>query len=219
MFKTSVLLSNLLYAIKAAQRGQTVEEMAEKDWPTNLLHMRLLDEKGGALINMARRLGEDIEVIYCDVDDFGEIDKKAGYNKANTILTHLGAAVWESTRDNDLPFVQGDQVLIVSLGGGHAHHLAKRIHEAWNKKVDEDETLTELRKPQAKSDWRLPTQLSFTYGHQIIHPGDAGTPEKLLKWASDEANMRMSFFKFDKKRYKRQLTGNEQAPYLPALNT
>ena len=217
MFKTSVLLSNLMYALKAAQRGQAVEEMAERDWPTNLLHMRLLDEKGGALINMARRLGQDIEVIYCDVDDFGEIDKKAGYNKANTILVHLGAAVWESVRDNDLPFVQGDQILIVSLGGGHAHQLAKRIQEAWNKKVDEDETLLGLR--ESKRNWRLPQELSFSYGHQIIHPGDTGEPERLLRWASDEANQRMSFFKFDRKRYKRQLIGNEQAPYLPALNT
>jgi hypothetical protein len=120
-------------------------------------------------------------------------------------------------RGNDLPFVQGDQVLIVSLGGGHAHQLAKRIHDAWNKKVDADETLQELR--ELKRNWRLPNQLSFSYGHQIIHPGDAGEPEKLLRWASDEANERMSFFKFDRKRYRRQLTGNEQAPHLPALNT
>jgi len=216
MFQTSVLLSNLLYAIKAAQRGQAVEEMAERDWPTNLLHMRLLQEKGCALISLARRLNQDIEVIYGDIDDFGEVDKKAGYNRANLILSHLGAAVWESMRGNDVPFVQGDQILIVSLGGGHVHQLAKRIHEAWNRKVDMDETLVALRQPGRN--WRLPNQLSFSYGHQIIHPDDSGEPEKLLRWASDEANQRMSFFKFDRKRYRKQLTGNEQAPHLPALN-
>ena len=217
MFQTSVLLSNLLYAIKAAQRGQTVEEMAERDWPTNLLHMRLLEERGSALISLARRLNQDIEVVYGDIDDFGEVDKKAGHHKANLILAHLGAAVWEAMRGNDLPFVQGDQVLIVSLGGGHVHQLARRIHEVWNKKVNEDQPLQDLR--QLGRDWRLPNQLSFSYGHQIIHPKDAGEPEKLLRWAADEANRRMSFNKFDRKRYRRELTGKEPVPHLPALNT
>jgi diguanylate cyclase (GGDEF)-like protein len=152
----TTLLSNLLFAVRSSRSGKDIKEStletqadAQLDWPTGLLRWELISESpnqvGVELVRFARRTGHEIEVIFIDLDCFGEVNKKLGHDTGDRILSHLGTAVKGNLRAMDLAFQKGDQTLIISVGSGHVHTLMGRVQTAYATLVDSDSVLAALR--------------------------------------------------------------------------
>lgn len=216
MTTMGALLLNIAYAIRAGFSGRALEEeqarlkehlreqvaRGQLDWPTGLLRWELVYEDPGQVglefLKFTRGIGQGMEVIFIDLNDFGLVNKEFDHDLVgNRVLSHLGTAFRESLRSCDLAFVQGDQMLVLSLGTSHVHTLARRLFQRWNELVDQDIALAACRTSDLP--WKLPRPLTFAYGHQVLHAEETCDPLERIRWAIKEADARM---KANKARFK-----------------
>lgn len=212
MTTMGAVLLNIAYAIRAGFSGRALEEeqgrlkehlkeqvaRGQLDWPTGLLRWELIYEDAGQVglefLKFTRGIGQGMEVVFMDLNDFGLVNKQFDHDLVgNRILNHLGTAFRGTLRSCDLAFVQGDQILVLSLGTSHVHILARRVFQCWNELVDQDATLAACRTNDLP--WKLPRPLTFAYGHQVLHAEELYDPLERLRWAIREADIRMKMNK------------------------
>lgn len=128
----------------------TVRDVSERiDLETRLSHQALHDSLTGLAnrrlfgdrLNHAlqKRRAAPMAVLYCDLDDFKDINDRLGHAIGDDILVAVGARIRDAIRAGDTAArLGGDEfaILIDDVGADEARSLAAIIQEAINEPID-----------------------------------------------------------------------------------
>ena len=110
----AVVVALPLVLIQRALALPTLREQALTDHKTRLLNSRGIDQPARREFARARRLGEPLSVLLCDVDDLRGINSRHGHLEGDAALTVVSAAFKAELRAYDLcARFGGDEFLVV----------------------------------------------------------------------------------------------------------
>ena len=128
-----MVVSLPLVLIQRALALPTLREQALSDHKTGLLNSRGIDQPARREFARARRLGQPLSVLLCDVDDLREINNRLGHLEGDAALAVIAAAFRAELRAYDLcARFGGDEFLVVlpETDEEEAVTVAERI-QAW----------------------------------------------------------------------------------------
>jgi diguanylate cyclase (GGDEF)-like protein len=111
----------------------TLREQAFTDHKTGLLNSRGIDQPARNEFARARRAGQPLSVLLCDVDDLREINNRFGHLEGDSALANVAAAFRNELREYDLcARFGGDEFLVIlpETTEDEAVLVARRI-QAW----------------------------------------------------------------------------------------
>jgi diguanylate cyclase (GGDEF)-like protein len=129
----AVVVTLPLVLIQRALALPTLREQALTDHKTGLLNSRGIDQPARREFARARRLGQPLSVLLCDVDDLREINNRHGHLEGDAALAVVAAAFRAELRAYDLcARFGGDEFLVVlpETDEEEAVTVAERI-QAW----------------------------------------------------------------------------------------
>jgi diguanylate cyclase (GGDEF)-like protein len=129
----AVVVALPLVLIQRALALPTLREQALSDHKTGLLNSRGIDQPARREFARARRLGQPLSVLLCDVDDLREINNRLGHLEGDAALAVVAAAFRAELRAYDLcARFGGDEFLVVlpETDEEEAVTVARRI-QAW----------------------------------------------------------------------------------------
>jgi two-component system cell cycle response regulator len=157
---------------EAAQREQTMRQLAETDPLTGLLNRRTLDDKVAAEVDRATRYGTVLSCLMIDIDHFKATNDRFGHHAGDRLLMQFAELLRREQRSMDIVARYGGEEFVVILpetGSAGARLFAERI----------------LRRVQAhpfgEPDHRIPVTVSI--GIATFPDERAGDAEGLLKLA------------------------------------
>jgi diguanylate cyclase (GGDEF)-like protein len=109
---------------------QELSERSRRDSLTGLLNHQAFNTRLDEEIDRARRYGNELQVIYFDLDDFKAINDEQGHHEGDRALVGLSAIVLDSIRDSDFAGrIGGDEFVIglVESTDIAAHLLLDRV--------------------------------------------------------------------------------------------
>jgi diguanylate cyclase (GGDEF)-like protein len=110
----AVVVALPLVLIQRALALPTLREQALTDHKTGLLNPRGIDQPARREFARARRLGQPLSVLLCDVDDLREINNRHGHLEGDAALAVVSAAFRAELRAYDLcARYGGDEFLVV----------------------------------------------------------------------------------------------------------
>lgn len=119
------------------QKTKKLTEMARQDGLTSLSNQRSFYEELRKANSRSRRLGEDLSLIYLDLDGFKKVNDTFGHKKGDEILVKTSAAILTTVRAEDTPARYGGDefcIILPNTSINQAHDFAKRLIEVFNKK-------------------------------------------------------------------------------------
>lgn len=169
---------------------EQLEHQAFHDNLTGLPNRSTFDKKLNAAINYASRQGEQLTVMFLDLDRFKDINDTLGHDMGDQLLIELSSRLKNCLRASDtLARFGGDEfaVLTVSTSQDHATNIAVKLIE-------------EVKKPVIIDDLNL--QVTTSIGISV-YPDDGPDAITLVKHAdtamySSKAAGRNQFNFFDK---------------------
>ncbi len=120
---------------------QELSERSRRDSLTGLLNHQAFNTRLDEEIDRARRYGNELQVIYFDLDDFKSINDEQGHHEGDRALVGLASIVMESIRDSDFcGRIGGDEFVIglVETNDMAAHLLLDRLRARLAHAVYED---------------------------------------------------------------------------------
>jgi two-component system cell cycle response regulator len=115
---------------EAAQREQTMRELAETDPLTGLLNRRTLDEKLGHEVDRAVRYGTVLSCLMIDIDHFKATNDAHGHHAGDRVLTQFAELLRREQRSMDILARYGGEEFVVILpetGSAGARLFAERV--------------------------------------------------------------------------------------------
>ncbi|MBY5923834.1 MULTISPECIES: GGDEF domain-containing protein [unclassified Halomonas] len=91
-----------IYARNLEEKTKELATYAEKDALTGLFNQRGMSEALSREIRMAERRHSLVSLIYCDIDDFKQINDTYGHHKGDEILITFGQIMRETVRSSDI---------------------------------------------------------------------------------------------------------------------
>ena len=128
----AVVVALPLVLIQRALALPTLREQALSDHKTGLLNSRGIDQPARNEFARAKRLGQPLSVLLCDVDDLREINNRLGHLEGDAALAAVAAAFRSELRAYDLcARFGGDEFLVVlpETDEEEAVTVARRIQE------------------------------------------------------------------------------------------
>ena len=111
-------------------------ELSATDPLTGLANRRLLLDCLNREIATSRRSGASIGVLYCDVDDFKDVNDRWGHDTGDRVLCQIAAGLRAATREIDTAArISGDEFVVVCPGiqePGDLEKIAERISRVLN---------------------------------------------------------------------------------------
>ncbi len=102
----------------------------------NRMELNRLDEHYHAKPDEHRDTNPSDAIMFIDLDDFGQINKKHGDHVGDEALRVVGKEIQNIVRDNDLPVRKGGDEFVVFLRGTNAetanHTVVQRMQKALN---------------------------------------------------------------------------------------
>jgi diguanylate cyclase (GGDEF)-like protein len=129
----AVVVALPLVLIQRALALPTLREQALTDHKTGLLNARGIDQPARREFARAQRLGQELSVLLCDLDDLREINNRHGHLEGDAALTVVANAFRAELRAYDLcARFGGDEFLVVlpDTSEEQAVVVAERI-QAW----------------------------------------------------------------------------------------
>jgi diguanylate cyclase (GGDEF)-like protein/PAS domain S-box-containing protein len=113
---------------------QALAERGQKDDLTGLVNRPSLLERMEKLIVESRRTSDQHAVLYCDVDNFKEINDTFGHAVGDLVLREIAARIRHSVREGDVVARLGGDEFVVVLrgvrGSSDAESVAGKIRDA-----------------------------------------------------------------------------------------
>jgi diguanylate cyclase (GGDEF)-like protein len=106
---------------------------ARTDALTGLDNRRAMQERGRIELKRAKRSGQPVSIILCDLDHFKNINDKYGHEAGDTALTDAGAVLRGALRESDALGRWGGEEFIAILPGTNAagaRAVAERMRAA-----------------------------------------------------------------------------------------
>lgn len=121
---------------KVRERTQQLEDLTRTDPLTGLLNRRSLAEELSRSCRTAQRRAEPICLVYCDVNDFKQINDSAGHLRGDEVLQAVGRAMRAVTRSDETCFrYGGDEFCAILPNCNEAQAsggFVARLHEAFH---------------------------------------------------------------------------------------
>ena len=111
---------------------QELSERSRRDSLTGLLNHQAFNNRLDEEIDRAERYGNELQVIYFDLDEFKLINDEQGHGEGDRALVGLARIVLESIRDSDFAGrIGGDEFVIglVETTDMAAHLMLERVRE------------------------------------------------------------------------------------------
>jgi len=110
----------------------TEHELARRarvDDLTGLLNRAEVLERLGRMIDRGRRRGDNVAVLFCDIDWFKDINDKFGHAAGDTVLRVIAQRIGITIRQDDVAARFGGDEILVVLTGIHDLEEAMRVAE------------------------------------------------------------------------------------------
>ncbi|MHB8660111.1 MAG: sensor domain-containing diguanylate cyclase, partial [Solirubrobacteraceae bacterium] len=105
--------------LQLRQRNSELRELAVSDPLTGLANRTLLFDRLDMAIAQHHRDGGHVGVLFCDVDDFKQVNDRWGHGAGDRLLCHVAACLSAATRDTDtVSRFAGDEFVVVCPGLG-----------------------------------------------------------------------------------------------------
>ena len=127
---TALENATLYESMKNAQ--EYLEEISIRDDLTKLYNRRHFYRKLRNEFSRVERYGEDLSLVFFDIDDFKKINDTYGHAQGDKLLVQIGSLLKNLSRECDLPArVGGDEfaMLLPSTNKSGALNLAQRIYK------------------------------------------------------------------------------------------
>jgi diguanylate cyclase (GGDEF)-like protein len=145
--------------------------LGKHDALTRLANRAHLSERMTETLDRAVRTGDEIAVLYLDLDHFKDINDRLGHQVGDTVIMLMGDRIRESTRHNDIiARIGGDEFVIVQAdisGRAEVEKLAQRL-------------LDVMAQPFIVGGRELPATASIGIA---LAPVDGRDPERLIQSA------------------------------------
>ncbi len=109
---------------------QHIQWLAHYDSMTQLPNRALLHDRMQTAISMATRKNTQLAVLFCDLDNFKNVNDALGHNIGDKLLLEVARRLQSSTRNEDTVSRQGGDEFIILLqesGPEGAAHVAEKI--------------------------------------------------------------------------------------------
>ncbi len=129
--------------LEARRKAEYWEIMAMTDDLTGLHNRRLLADLGATLMN--RRdpdKATDTTLLFIDLDDFGQLNKKYGDDVGDQALRVLADGIRRNIRKEDIAIRKGGDEFIIILIGANEENANKVVLKRLQRMLDGDLTIT-----------------------------------------------------------------------------
>ena len=131
---------------------ERIAYLAFHDALTGLANRALFEESLGLAIGRAQRADLGVAVLFLDLDNFKDVNDSFGHHAGDALLADLAGRLRTCTRDADMVARQGGDEFLMLLGDlepdaavGTATHVARRVEEALEDPVPDQDTPVEAR--------------------------------------------------------------------------
>jgi diguanylate cyclase (GGDEF)-like protein len=127
---------------KVAERTRDLRDMARLDGLTSLYNQRSFYEESRREYSRARRLSENLSLIYLDLDGFKAINDTFGHKKGDEILTNVAEVIRKSIRAEDIAARYGGDefcIILPNTSLDNAQKLAERLIEVFKENMGDSE--------------------------------------------------------------------------------
>ncbi len=167
----------VLQAVEITDRKQAELDLtraAMYDPLTGLANRRLLLDRLALELARSARSGEELAVLFVDLDDFKEVNDRRGHRAGDLVLREVAHRLQHAVRSSDtVARLGGDEFVVLASqvrGDPSAHHLAGRIVDLLGRPIPVDDG---------------PVVVGASVGLVVIADGHR-TPDEVLRLA-DEA--------------------------------
>jgi diguanylate cyclase (GGDEF)-like protein/PAS domain S-box-containing protein len=133
-------------ALVASERE--LDRRARVDDLTGLLNRAEVLEQLGHLVDKGRRRGDNVAVLFCDVDWFKEVNDKYGHAAGDEVLQVLAERIGTTIRQGDIAArFGGDEMLVVLTGVhdlGEAMRVADKLRLACRDDIDVTDAVVQV---------------------------------------------------------------------------
>ncbi|MFB9376255.1 GGDEF domain-containing protein [Kineococcus gynurae] len=130
---TGLLFGGFVLLLRQLRSTQAEADRAARHDPlTGLLNRRGLAHELPGLHERARRAGEDVAVLLCDLDHFKQVNDRFGHTVGDEVLTLAAKTVRQVSRPGDLCVRMGGEelLLVAALPAEGLAPLAERLRAA-----------------------------------------------------------------------------------------
>jgi diguanylate cyclase (GGDEF)-like protein len=142
MFAILALLQSITFFLMATRKLQSeMQKMATLDALTGVMNRRAMMESATTIINIAKRKGQPISLIFFDLDKFKDINDTVGHRGGDVVLCHFADLMKCQKRESDILARLGGEefaLILPDTDNKQALVVAKRIHAALNSKPHND---------------------------------------------------------------------------------
>ena len=129
----------------------TEHEMARRarvDDLTGLMNRAEVLRQLGGMVARGRRRGDNVAVLFCDVDWFKDVNDKHGHAAGDEVLRIIAERISENIRQGDFAARFGGDELLVVLAGVHdaaeAMNVAEKIRLACREDIEMEGAIAQL---------------------------------------------------------------------------
>lgn len=120
--------------LKMQESLEAVRYVAYHDYLTGLLNRRAFFERGSALFDEMKRVGQPLAVAVMDIDFFKKINDGYGHDGGDAVLRHFSALLSEHFQNDLVGRVGGEEFFLLFAdeknAPGHCEEFRKRIEQS-----------------------------------------------------------------------------------------
>ena len=125
----SAVATKVAVAVENALKYRQVERSAVTDMLTDLPNARSLFLHLDSELSRAKRTGETISVLVCDLDGFKQINDRFGHLEGNRVLRAVARALRTNCREYDTVARLGGDEFVAVLPGQHPDSITSKVEQ------------------------------------------------------------------------------------------
>jgi diguanylate cyclase (GGDEF)-like protein/putative nucleotidyltransferase with HDIG domain len=128
-------------ALESVAQYEAQRYLAEHDSLTKLRNRHSFMVELEAAVHDSRAQGNELALVYCDLDAFKELNDAGGHAVGDQVLARFGSVLVQSVRQLDLAFrIGGDEFAMLLRGCGceEARRVVERTIAAWEREAQGD---------------------------------------------------------------------------------